>query len=392
MKNILAKYKFWNIMVREWKRIFSRKLYITAMIVMPMFTIVFFLTLMQDALPKEIPTAVVDMDNSATSRRLVRQLDAFKQTRIVAHAKDYHEARIMMQQGKIYGVYYVPKGFEHDVLSFRQPRVSFYTNNSYIVAGSMLFRDMKTLSILGSAAVGRELRLAKGQTMEQAMIDLQPIVVDTHPLKNPQLNYTIYLCNVLLPGILSVIIVLLTVYVLGSEVKEQTSREVLEEANEDMFSLLLGKLLPYTLVFMLVATCYDVILYRFMGFPCNSGFLNMLLLSYLLVWASQALAVFAYSLIPIMSIALSLSAFITMLSFSISGFTFPVGEMPDLLQTWANVFPLRHYFILYANNGLNGYSWSYAWPSYVAMLCYLFLPIVFSFRLRKIYRAGVYQA
>ena len=381
-----------SIAKREWKRIISRRLYIFTMIVIPLFSLFFFLSLMNEGLPKEVPTAVVDADNSALSRRLSRQLDAFKQTDIVVHAKDFSEARKLMQQGKVYGIYYIPENFERDVLSFRQPHVSFYTSNSYIVAGSMLFRDMKTLSVLGSAAVGRELRLAKGETMEQAMIDLQPIVIDTHPLGNPQVNYAIYLCNVLLPGLLSVIIVMLTVYVLGSEVKEQRSREVLSMAGNDMFVLLTGKLLPYTLTFMLMATFYDVVLYRFMGFPCQSGLANMLLISYLFVMVSQALGVFLYAVAPIMSISLSFSAFITMLSFSISGFTFPVGEMPDLLQTWANVFPLRHYFILYANNGLNGYSWSYAWPSYVAMLCYLFLPILFSFRLRKIYRAGVYQA
>lgn len=284
-----------SIAKREWKRIISRRLYIFTMIVIPLFSLFFFLSLMNEGLPKEVPTAVVDADNSALSRRLSRQLDAFKQTDIVVHAKDFSEARKLMQQGKVYGIYYIPENFERDVLSFRQPHVSFYTSNSYIVAGSMLFRDMKTLSVLGSAAVGRELRLAKGETMEQAMIDLQPIVIDTHPLGNPQVNYAIYLCNVLLPGLLSVIIVMLTVYVLGSEVKEQRSREVLSMAGNDMFVLLTGKLLPYTLTFMLMATFYDVVLYRFMGFPCQSGLANMLLISYLFVMVSQALGVFLYA-------------------------------------------------------------------------------------------------
>lgn len=381
-----------SIAKREWKRIISRRLYIFTMIVIPLFSLFFFLSLMNEGLPKEVPTAVVDADNSALSRRLSRQLDAFKQTDIVVHAKDFSEARKLMQQGKVYGIYYIPENFERDVLSFRQPHVSFYTSNSYIVAGSMLFRDMKTLSVLGSAAVGRELRLAKGETMEQAMIDLQPIVIDTHPLGNPQVNYAIYLCNVLLPGLLSVIIVMLTVYVLGSEVKEQRSREVLSMAGNDMFVLLTGKLLPYTLTFMLMATFYDVVLYRFMGFPCQSGLANMLLISYLFVMVSQALGVFLYAVAPIMSISLSFSAFITMLSFSISGFTFPVGEMPGWLQVCSNLFPLRHYFLLYANNGLNGYPFQYVWTSYVALLIFLALPILMSFRLRNVYMNSVYKA
>lgn len=391
MNNKLASNKIWMVMMREWRTIFSRKVYVVAMVILPIFFLLFFLSLMRDGLPQDLPTAVVDMDQSSTSRRLVRQLDAFKQTRVVVHAKDFSEARKLMQKGTVYGIYYVPEGFEQELLSFKQPRVSFYTNNAFIVAGSMLFRDMKTISILGSAAVGRELRLAKGQTMEQAMIELQPIVVDTHPLGNPQLNYAVYLCNVLLPGLLSVMIVLLTVYAFGVEVKTMRSRKLLDAVDDDIISVLVGKLLPYTLTFMLMATLYDVVLYRYMGFPCNNGLPNMLLNSYLLVLASQALGVFLYSLVPVMSISLSLSAFITMLSFSISGFTFPVGEMPSLLQTWANVFPLRHYFLLYANNGLNGYPCYYVWSSYIAMLIYLFLPILLSRRLRNVYRTDTYK-
>ena len=66
------------VMMREWRQIFSRKLYIVSMVIMPLFFIGFFLTLMQDGLPKDLPAAVVDMDQSSVSRRLVRQLDAFR--------------------------------------------------------------------------------------------------------------------------------------------------------------------------------------------------------------------------------------------------------------------------------------------------------------------------
>ena len=117
------------IMIREWRLLTSRKLYISVMIGAPILCIVFFLTLMQDGLPNEMPVAVVDMDMSNISRRLTRQLDAFKQTEVVTKCTSFSEARKLMQEGKVYGIYYIPEGLEHDILSFRQPKVSFYTNN-----------------------------------------------------------------------------------------------------------------------------------------------------------------------------------------------------------------------------------------------------------------------
>lgn len=391
MKNCSFIKQIWKISMREWNILTSRRLYLFSMVVAPLLCIVFFLTMMNKGLPQEMPVAVVDLDMSNISRRLVRQLDGFKQTEIVSHCTSFNEASKQLQKGEVYGIYYIPTNFEHDILSFRQPKVSFYTNNAYIVAGSLLFRDMKTISILGSAYVGRELRLAKGQTEKQAMAELQPIAIETHPIGNPWTNYAIYLCNVILPGLLCVIIVITTVYALGDEVKKAKSQELIEMSNNNMLTLIVGKLLPHTLIYFLIATLMEVCLYRYMHFPCHNGLGSMLIVSYLFVLACESIAVFFYALIPIMRISLSLSAFFCMLSFSISGFTFPVNEMHPVLQTWAYVFPLRHFFLLYVDNALNGISFAYSWTSYLALILYLFLPILTLKRLDTVYKYDKYD-
>ena len=64
---------------------------------------------MDSGLPKDLPAGVVDMDDSSTSRNIVRNLDAFSQTGVVAHYSNVTDARIAMQEGKIYGFFYLPK-------------------------------------------------------------------------------------------------------------------------------------------------------------------------------------------------------------------------------------------------------------------------------------------
>ena len=66
----------WRIMVREWRRIVAQPLCWGCMIGAPLFGILFFVTLLNEGLPEHIPTAVVDLDNSALSRSFVRQLQA----------------------------------------------------------------------------------------------------------------------------------------------------------------------------------------------------------------------------------------------------------------------------------------------------------------------------
>ena len=79
--------------------------------------------------------------------------------------------------------------------------MSFYTNNSLLIAGSLIYRDLRTMSVLANASVGLQTLQAKGMDERTAMAFLQPIVIDTHALSNPWLNYSVYLNNTILPGI-----------------------------------------------------------------------------------------------------------------------------------------------------------------------------------------------
>ena len=149
MKEREKKYiALWQVMQRECRRVVSRPLYLFCMVIAPLFCYVFFTTLMDSGLPKDLPAGVVDMDDSSTSRNIVRNLDAFSQTGVVAHYSNVSDARIAVQEGKIYGFFYIPKGLSAEAQSQRQPTISFYTNYSYLIAGSLLFRDMKMLGEL----------------------------------------------------------------------------------------------------------------------------------------------------------------------------------------------------------------------------------------------------
>lgn len=106
---------------------------------------------------------------------------------------------------------------------------------------------------LTSGAAARTALYAKGATEGQAMGFLQPIVIDTHPLNNPWLNYSVYLCNTLIPGVLMLLIFMVTVYSIGVEIKDRTAREWLRMSNNSIYIALAGKLLPHTVIFLLWA-------------------------------------------------------------------------------------------------------------------------------------------
>lgn len=379
-----------NIAKREVLRIAVRPLYLFCMIIAPVFCYLFFTTLMANGLPTDLPAGVVDLDNTSTTRNIIRNLDAFQQTHIVAHYPSVMEARKAIQRGEIYSFYYIPEGTTEATLASRQPKVSFYVNYSYLIAGSLLYKDQRTISELAAGAVGRATLYAKGATEDQAMAFLQPIVIDTHALNNPWLNYSVYLCNTLFPSILMLLIFLTTIYTLGEEVKNGTGRELMRLADNSITKVLIGKLLPHTLVFFVIAVFYNVYLYGYLHYPCHSGIFPMLLAGLLLVLSSQAFGVFLFGLFGSFRLALSAASLWGVISFSISGFTFPVMAMHPTLQALCVLFPLRHYYLLYVNFALNGYPLIYAWQAVAALLVFLLLPFLILKKLRTILLQYVY--
>lgn len=382
-QQIKNKHRIGAIARRELRRMYSRPLYLFAMVVAPLFCTVFFLTLMEEGLPVQLPVAVVDQDNTETSRNLTRQLAAFEQTGVVMQTGDFADARVAMQRGEVYGIFLIPQGFTVDASTGKQPTLSFYTNNSFLIAGSLLFKDMKTMAVLAAASVGLQTGLAKGYTEQQIMGQLQPIVIDTHALGNPWLNYSVYLNNVILPGILELMIFLVTVFSIGSEIKMGTSREWLRLGNHSLFVALVGKLLPQTLVFTVMGGLICSALYGYSAFPLLSGWLPMLAAMFLLVLASQAMGIFMIGVLPTLRLGLSFASLFGVIAFSISGFTFPVPSMDPTLQAVTNLFPLRHYFLIYVDQALNGRPVYYSWAQYIALAAFLILPFLIARNLKK---------
>lgn len=368
---------------RELRRMASKPIYWFCMIAAPLFCFVFFTSLMAEGLPTDMPLGLVDNDNTTTSRSLARNLDAFEMTSIKEQYANVTEAREAVQRGDIYGFYYIPKGTTRKAQRQELPVVSFYTNYSYLVAGSLLYRDMRTMSELASGAASRTVLYAKGATERQAMAFLQPIVIDSHAINNPWLNYNVYLSNVILPGLLMLFIFMVTVFSIGTEVKYNTVHDWLIMARGSMFHALAGKLLPQTLIFFLIGIAFAIGLYGVLHFPCHCGLSTMLLVMFLGIIGAQGLGVFMFAMLPTLRMSLSFASLWGVISFSICGMSYPVMAMHPTLQGLSLLFPLRHYFLLYVNCALDGYPLMNAAPYVVGLLLFAMLPLLLLRRLKK---------
>ena len=364
----------WTIARRECKILYVNRIYFFSMVVFPVLALVFFTSLMDEGLPEDMPVGVVDLDNTSTSRGLIRRLDAFQSSRVVARYPSVAEARRAIQENEIYAFLYIPKGTADNLLSSRRPKISYYYNMGSVMSGSLLMKDLKTISNLGSAAVGQATMRAKGFTPQQIQAFLQPIRVDLHQIANPWTNYNVYLSTVLVPGVMMLFMFLISAYSLVMELKFGRGKEWLQKADNNIVVAILGKFLPQALVFLILIFFYDVYLYKFLHFPYEGSVWMMLLLSLLEVFGSIGFGVFAFGLLPSLRMSMSVCSLWAVLSFSLAGSAFPVMGMDAPIQALTWLFPLRHYYMLYQITVFNGYPLIDAWFHLVALVGFTLLP------------------
>ena len=375
--------KIYRIALREIGIMRRNPMYLCCMLVFPILVTLFFTTMMNEGQPQEMPVGVVDNDDTSTSRALVRKLDSFQSSHVVANYPNINEARNAIQENKIYAFLYIPKGTTDAMLSARQPKISFYYSLASLTSGALLYRDLKTVATLGSAAVGQATMRAKGFTDKQIATFLQPISIDLHMIGNPWASYNLYLSTMLIPGILMLFMFLITTYSLGTELKFNTSKEWLSMADNNIIVALTGKLLPQFLIFLSIFYVYMYYVFGYLDFPHPGGVWIMLILGLLAVMASIGFGIFAYGLMPSLRMSMSVCSLWGMLSFTTSGATFPVFAMHPAIEAIAQLFPLRHYYMIYQICIFNGFPFVDAWFNFMALAIFAALPFFVLLKIKR---------
>ncbi len=366
--------QIYQIMMRELMILRLNHIYRFCMVLFPILVIVFFTSIMDEGQPTNLPVGIVDLDNTSTSRSLTRKLDVFQMSKVVANYSSVSEARRAIQRNEIYGFLYLPKGTTEKLLAGRQPKISYYYSYTTLASGSMLMKDMKTISTLGSAAVGQATMRAKGFTDRQIQAVLQPIKIDLHQIANPWASYNAYISTVMIPGIIMLFIFLISTYSLGTELKFNTSKEWLKMADNNITVALIGKFLPQFIIWIAIVFGYQYYAFYHLQFPHLGSPWMLVLLGLMQVLASQGFGIFAFGLMPSLRMSMSISSLWAVLSISMAGSAFPIMGMDGALQSLSWLFPLRHYYMLYQITVFNGYPLIEAWFHFAALAAFMLLP------------------
>ena len=361
----------WHVLLRELRRIVSRPLYLGATIGAMLVAVFFFMTLMARGAAEKMPVAIVDLDQTTISRRVCHEMQATSSVDIILITNSYPEAREAMQQGHIYGIFVIPDGFYRDLVAFKRPQLDFYVTNAYTVGGNTSYKQMLTMANLASGAFQREVLRKKGMTDDVIMNRIQPVAIEGHMLTNPWGNYTIYLVSTVLPGILGVIALMMTVFAIGFELKTKTSTQWLKTAGGNYTIAMIGKLIPYTVIYLTLGIVCHILFYNIADFPVLGSHARLLFGQLLYIMAMEIMGIVLIGCLPTLRDALSVGALYAMLGFSLSGFTYPNMAMLPMVKALSNLEPLRHYYLIYVNEALMGAPAINSMPHALALVAFI---------------------
>lgn len=334
----------------------------------PLLALALFAWMFAAGVPRDLPVALVDHDNSATSRELARMLDAAPGLRVAARPLGLPQAWSGVRAGDTFAVVYVPAGAEREILRGGSAVVFAHYNASHQTAGQAAARE------IGDVVQAAGERIARGnvaRTRGPDAVRPPPLRVQATVLANAARSYEHFLLGLLFPALLHLAACLTMVSALGRELRDGSAGEWLRACGDRLLPAVAGKLAPYLLLF----TAYGAGSLVWLAAIRGGGVAG----SATLLLAAQAAMYLAYAGIALLLVgatrnlgtALSATGLYAGTSLAFSGATFPTQGAPLLAQAWSQLLPFTAYLKLQAQQLDLGAAWTVSLPLLGVLLLFV---------------------
>ncbi len=313
---------------------------------------------------KNIPTAVYDQSRSAASRDLVgRFLNSgyFRLTENLTSDKQFADR---LDRGLAKVIINIPNDFDQKISAGRPASLQI------LVDGADPTYASSALSYIGGITQTYQQGLIRAAVARHGAAGAFNLPLDL--VSRVWYNQTLRSINFFVPGFIVVILMqmsaTLTSLTIVSE-KEQGTMEALVVSPIRKNELMLGKVLPYVLIAfcdIIVVTLLGVFLF---GVPLKGSLLFMTVISLVFLVGAMALGILISSNAHTSQEAMQVAILSTMLpGLLLSGFVFPIENMPWVLQALTYIIPARYYLDIMRSIFLKGTGFLYLWQDFSLML------------------------
>lgn len=311
---------------------------------------------------KDIPTAVFDQSKSFSSRELIRTMSSSNYF-IVERVGSFDEAYKFLESERVKAAIVIPPDFEKNAHSLREAKVQVLVNAAdNAAAGSILSYLSQIRTLANTQVIGERTPIG--------------VKIESRYLFNPELNSKWFTVPGLVVLIMAMIAILLTALTIAKE-WEFGSMELLLSTPVKPLELILGKITPYAVL------CLFAILLVFFtaiwGFkvPFNGNFFVYLLgcVLFLVSYLAQGLMISVITRKQMLAMQFSMISGL-LPSMLLSGFTFPIENMPKFFQYLTLILPARWFMEISRESFLQGATF---WQMKTSFACLTAIMIFFVF-------------
>ena len=339
---------------REFSLLLRRPVLLGLVVLLPVLMIALLTGIFRAGIPTGMVVAVVDLDRSDLSRSITRMLDAAPEVLVTHQALSLSEARALIVSGAVRGAVWLPAGLERGMTRGERPEIVTFYDNQHMSAGSMVARGARGAVDTALADLRLSIRRGQGEAPALAQTALQPIPLQTHALFNPAFDYVHFLLAALVPTVLQILAAAGTAYAISLDFGPGRDPRGLVRLAGGLLPAMLGKILPYTALFLLILGLSDVVLYGWLGVPLRGSLPLMAAGAVLFVLAAQLIGALAFVATRSMATAASIIAVITAPAFGFMGLGFPREAMSWVAQGWSALIPGTWYVQLRIDQSLRG--------------------------------------
>jgi ABC-2 type transport system permease protein len=367
---------------REVERIKHNPAYRFLLFTGPVVGIFILYLIFRQGVVRELPVALVDQDNSTLSAKISAHIDAASDVALAVRVHDLFQARELLETGKVEAIVLIPSETEKKVFQGIEAPVPIYINGANVLKAGLIQRSVLTSLKTVSAGIQLKKQIMVGKNQQEAMTRVMPIQLQKHVLFNPYTNYNYFLNSAMLYVMLYLFVFLSSIYSLGNELKRGTGHELLAFSNQSVRMALVGKMLPYTIIFSGFAMLINLILFQVEGMPLRGNFGVLFIGQFVTIVAYQLMGLIFVGVTSNLRLALSLGSAYSMLGITFSGVTFPFEAMPAFGRFIAALFPFTWWEKLMVSQALQGASLHSALPN----VCYILIFQLVSLCFLKLYK------
>ena len=310
---------------------------------------------------KDVPVVVVDQDRSVESRELVSRFDASANFVIVGTAPSIDEVDTYLDEGHAWMALDIPADYSERLRRGEQATVQV------VADGTDANSTNVALGYAGSLIAGyaRELSAANGRGSAAPLIG-----ADVRVWFNPGLESR----DFMIPGILALLLLVVTTNLSSMAIVREKELGTLEQLNVTplaRWELIAGKLLPYAFLGMIDVLLVVAVAVGWFEVPLRGSLPLLLAMCMVYLLTTLGLGLFVSTVSATQQQAMMTTSFFFLLPMVfLSGFIFPIENMPEPIQPFTYLIPLRYFLVILRGIFLKGVGLETFWPEALALLAW----------------------